>query len=288
MGKRAEAVRDTLAGQVFGLWTVQGEVRTENGVHKWLCACACGAERYVNEKNLLSGKSQSCGCRTANRMKQRAFDLTGQTFGELTVLERSGSKNSRAVWLCRCACGALCQVTGQKLRSGQTRHCGCRKQSGRKGADLRGRKFGLLTPVAPTEKRDRRGSVIWKCACDCGGEAEVSANGLLYGGRVSCGCRQEAALRNVHITLHFVDGTCIEFLEKRRQRNDNQSGQAGVYRMKNGMYRAQIGFQGKRYSLGTFYTYEEACKARKQAEQEYFEPFLEKNAAKQKTERNFS
>ncbi|MCC8022676.1 MAG: transcriptional regulator, partial [Clostridiales bacterium] len=247
----------------------------QGGVRKWLCVCACGTRRYVNEYNLLRGKSQSCGCRTARRMSGRVPDLTGQEFGALTVTGRAPSQNGRAAWLCRCACGNEITALGRDLRQGRKRSCGCRsKGPGRTGLDLTGRRFGRLTALEATEKRDGRGSVIWRCRCGCGQEAEVSAGGLLYGSRVSCGCLKREAQRNVHNTLHFVDGTCVEFLEKRRQRRDNASGHAGIYRMQNGKYRAQIGLQGKRYSLGSFSTYEEALQARLRAEEELFGDFL--------------
>ncbi|MCC8022369.1 MAG: transcriptional regulator [Clostridiales bacterium] len=275
--------QNALAGLHFGNWTVQDRFVTDAGIRKWLCICACGTERYVNEHNLLSGKSRSCGCQRVKRMAGRAIDLTGQAFGELTVLERAGSQNGRAVWLCRCSCGNVCNVTGQKLRGGRITSCGCKRPPHRRALDLTGQTFGQLTPLAPTQKRDCHGSVVWRCRCGCGRETEVSANGLLHGGRVSCGCRKEAAQRNVHNTLHFVKGTCIEFIEKRKNRQDNRSGHTGVYRMKNGMYRAQIGFQGKRHSLGTFQTLEAACRARQKAEQEFYGTFLKLHKKKIET-----
>jgi hypothetical protein len=54
-------------------------------------------------------------------------DMTGQTFGLLTVLER-GTKltpSKQAYWLCRCRCGLQVEVNGSSLRSGRTHSCGC-------------------------------------------------------------------------------------------------------------------------------------------------------------------
>jgi hypothetical protein len=57
-------------------------------------------------------------------------DLTDQTFGRLTVVSRadtyvleSGGIQSR--WHCRCSCGETRDVRGSRLRSGETRSCGC-------------------------------------------------------------------------------------------------------------------------------------------------------------------
>lgn len=56
----------------------------------------------------------------------KKIDLTGQRFGRLTVIEEAGrTKSSRICWLCRCDCGSLCAVSGNNLRGGDTRSCGC-------------------------------------------------------------------------------------------------------------------------------------------------------------------
>lgn len=51
-------------------------------------------------------------------------DLTGQTFGRLTVLERI-DKNGRAYYVCRCSCGNLCEVFHSNLMQGFSKSCGC-------------------------------------------------------------------------------------------------------------------------------------------------------------------
>ena len=59
-------------------------------------------------------------------MRSQAIDLTGQTFGRLTVRERAGSdaKNGGAMWLCDCSCGGVAKIRGSELRSSR-RSCGC-------------------------------------------------------------------------------------------------------------------------------------------------------------------
>ncbi|MCD8231100.1 MAG: hypothetical protein LUD14_04635 [Clostridiales bacterium] len=44
--------------------------------------------------------------------------------------------------------------------------------------DMTGQRFGHLTVLYPTEKRDRDQSVIWHCRCDCGNEVELSRGDL--------------------------------------------------------------------------------------------------------------
>ena len=53
-------------------------------------------------------------------------DITGRTYGRLTVIGRSGKeKNKRIIWTCRCACGNLTDVAGYYLKSGRIKSCGC-------------------------------------------------------------------------------------------------------------------------------------------------------------------
>lgn len=55
-------------------------------------------------------------------------DLTGKTFGYLDVIEFAGRRASKALWLCRCRCGAEIQADGYNLSSGHTTSCGCRRK----------------------------------------------------------------------------------------------------------------------------------------------------------------
>jgi len=52
-------------------------------------------------------------------------DLTGLTFGRLTVLRRSENRGDRVVWLCKCECGQEKSIEANSLRTGKTKSCGC-------------------------------------------------------------------------------------------------------------------------------------------------------------------
>lgn len=53
-------------------------------------------------------------------------DLTGLTYGRLTVLSHDGfASNRSAKWLCECSCGKMTTVIGYHLRIGHTVSCGC-------------------------------------------------------------------------------------------------------------------------------------------------------------------
>jgi len=63
-------------------------------------------------------------------MSRRVRDLTGQTFGHLTVEARApNGPGHRARWQCRCACGARPVVLGQHLVVGDIRSCGCARSA---------------------------------------------------------------------------------------------------------------------------------------------------------------
>lgn len=56
----------------------------------------------------------------------RFIDLTGQTFGRLTVISYQLTDCYHyALWLCRCSCGSDCTIKGTSLRFGRTQSCGC-------------------------------------------------------------------------------------------------------------------------------------------------------------------
>lgn len=52
-------------------------------------------------------------------------DLTGKTYGHLTVVKESHRKNGRRYWECLCDCGKAHTVATASLTSGNTKSCGC-------------------------------------------------------------------------------------------------------------------------------------------------------------------
>lgn len=57
------------------------------------------------------------------------IDLTGRTFGQLTVVGLSERRKYRGqfYWDCMCTCGTETTVLGRDLRKGHTKSCGCRR-----------------------------------------------------------------------------------------------------------------------------------------------------------------
>ena len=260
-----------LVGQRFGLlMVVEKAEETQNNYLLWRCTCDCGGEILANTKQLSRGTISNCGCipKENKRRGPVAEDLTGQIFGTLTVIKRMGHEQGRVRWLCRCECGNEKAVAARDLKAGKTKSCGCRQyQKGRNISDIKDQKFGRLTALYPTEERDKKSSVYWHCRCDCGNEVNVTADRLMHGAYRSCGCLKREYQKDIFKRLHMVDGTCVEWLEKRKHRSDNTSGFRGVYRMKTGKYRVSIGFKGQRSHLGTYEDFDEAVAARLKAEE---------------------
>lgn len=121
-------------------------------------------------------------------------DLTGKRYDRLLVLAKTEKRSSSGcvMWLCRCDCGKVKNVSGQSLTSSNTRSCGClSKEHAAKlnSVELSGKVFGYLTAVEKTEFRTKSGGhVIWRCLCSCGKETLVGSSFLINGNTQSCGC----------------------------------------------------------------------------------------------------
>lgn len=270
---KTKTIQQDLTGRQFERWTVTGPcAEQEDGGRRWLCRCSCGTERYVLERSLLYGGSRSCGClRLENSGRKPRHDLTGRTFGDLTVVGRSKEKQRYGdlLWECRCTCGTLCDVSISELLRGIKTNCGCKNVRKSNTMDISGRKYGFLTVLYPTEMR-RHGYVVWHCRCDCGNEVDVSYNELLYCSVVSCGCRKKEHEANLFRSLTHIDGTSLEAIRSKKIPIDNTTGYKGVYRIRE-KYIAKIVFQKKQYYLGTYETAEEAAEMRRQAEETLFD-----------------
>ena len=265
--------RFDLTGRTFGKLTAMQCVEGSRSRGVWECRCECGNTKRVSYHNLVHDCTKSCGC---SRGQSKAKELAGQQFGRLTAIERTGEKKGTSfVWLCRCECGREARVSSSSLLSGKTRSCGCLSDESKRSAyrDIAGLRFGRLEAVEPVKKRSG-GSVMWKCRCDCGQEKEYPIKTLLDGKALSCGClkTENDALQR---TLHYIDGTCVEFIENMgKLRKNNTSGYPGL-KLVRGKWEARITFKKHVYYLGTYEDKAEAIRVRKEAEQRVFGEFLD-------------
>lgn len=60
----------------------------------------------------------------------RCIDLTGQTFGFLTVVKISDARvENRVTWECKCICGNIKLLTSNHLKRGRYKSCGCKHRA---------------------------------------------------------------------------------------------------------------------------------------------------------------
>lgn len=204
----------------------------------------------------------------------------GNKYGMLEVIDQK-RENGRTLLLCKCNCGNVKWMRKDYVNNAKS--CGCLAKSTEfKQLDLTGKTYGYLTAIKATDKKASNGSIIWECKCKCGNITHVTAGQLTQGRIKSCGC-----LRKPHETEQgkalgkatkeqCVENTNLRNLTAKKPRN-NTSGYKGVtWDNSRKKWVAQLVFKGYRYYLGRFDNIEEAVKARKDAEQKYFEPILEK------------
>jgi hypothetical protein len=208
------------------------------------------------------------------------IDLTGRTYGLLTVRCVADRTSNPITWLCDCACGKKSVIRRGNLVSGNTKSCGCEEnkfhtQHGHAGATGR--------ESSPTYKS-------WQ-------------NMIVRVRRGDAGHEQSKWYKGVHITpawfnftnfLHDMgerpDGLTLDRIDgakgysktncrwatfTQQSRNTRTktsiSGHRGVVRSANKKrWVASLAVASKRISLGTFTNLDDAVAARKQGEIKYW------------------
>lgn len=185
---RKDLIRETktkdMVGQSFGSLTVlrRDDSKSKDGRAYWICRCECGNEVSVSGKNLRSGWTKSCGCKSremaAEKMRK---DYTGMRFGRLTVVARSdGRGGSKRGWICRCDCGNMVTVSVANLCGGQI-SCGCARFDIGKYSSEHNRTHGASYKT-PQNESDHRLYEVWhsmKGRCTL----QTDPNYKNYGGR---------------------------------------------------------------------------------------------------------
>lgn len=139
--------------------------------------------------------------------------------------------------------------------------------------DLTGQRFGRLMVIEDSGKRNHK-IVMWKCQCDCGNVCEVRSDKLRSGNTQSCGClQQEVASR----PSDQHENTRLSLLSGRKINRNNKSGNTGVsWNKRCQQWQVGIKIKGKSHYLGLFANKRDAINARKEGEEKYFKPILEK------------
>lgn len=146
--------------------------------------------------------------------------------------------------------------------------------------DLSGEHFGMLEVIRLSDKRGSRGKrtvPLWECRCECGGITYKPTDKLTNSEMSMCNdCSGKYAATKMRQSSGYVGGTQLSRIVSERVAVTNTSGCRGVYLdKKSGKWRARLKFKGQIMNFGSYSLYEDAVKARKQAEDEYFGTYLQ-------------
>ena len=286
-----------LTGQKFGSLTVleRGEdYHKASGSREpqWVCECDCGNRKLVMGRYLKQGKVTSCGCVKSER-RSGFIDLTGQTFGKLTVLCQDHSEKHRKAirWRCRCQCGRETVVTGSDLRSGNTQSCGqCKYEN--KYEFFPDHVVGYTntgaTFIIDPDDYEKISQYYWRVDNRHGYvETFIKDHKRLTLHRLIMDAEKGEIID--HINHDKTDNrktnlrkvSDVQSSVNRKLRSDNTSGHRGVcYHKGRGRkhWRASITVNKEVIALGNYLTFEEAVAARQAAEEKYFGEYSYENS----------
>ena len=146
--------------------------------------------------------------------------------------------------------------------------------------DITGERFGTLTAVKPTEKRDSNGCIMWLWRCDCGSEFEYSSS-LIYRKNPMCPtctkkmradyCRRARAAKKRNGETG-CDLRPLENLFSGVVNASNTSGAKYVYYLpKKNKWRVMVNFERRYLHVGIFDSFDAAVAQRDAAIKQLYE-----------------
>lgn len=230
---------------------------------------------------------------------KKIIDLTNKSFNKILVLERDlcfeekrkkqNDKDKKIYWKCRCHCGKIFTTSGNNLKSGNTKSCGCFKT-------ISMSKVGKLN--SKTNEWKIYGNIM---ICLVGNnqyffiDAEDYEKVKKYCWRIGSRGYVVANSKDTNnntlmihrIILNALDNEIVDHKywnklnnckynlrkctksqnnENIKRKVNNKSGYTGVKQGIDGKWKSQISHSNKRIHLGTFNSLEEAVKVRYDAE----------------------
>ena len=244
----------------------------------WNALCVCGETCVITHKNVTGKKKTTCGCGI------RSLDYQpGNKFSLLTIIKAGPKTHSgvRQVW-CKCDCGndKLTLVRVNNLQSGNTSSCGCVLEESRKTHGM-----------SDTRTYQIHEGMLRRCNCPQQlGYENYGGRGInvrerwnpLLGGSFEnffedMGEAPEGmSLDRIDFNDDYYKENCrwatnsIQGYNKGLDPN-NTSGKSGVsFYTKQGKWSAEIHVENQHIRLGMFYNFEDAVKAREEAELKYY------------------
>ena len=209
-------------------------------------------------------------------------NYVGTNIGQFEVLKQK-RENNKTYLYCKCnKCGKEKWFLQSNIKN--VKCCSFKHSSTEfKALDLTGLMINDILILEKTEQRNR-GAVVWKCKCFCGNIFYASGYRIKNGEIRSCGCKRKIFRKENFEKAQkaskekYVDGTYLPLIQNPKLRSNNKSGINGVYKSGN-KWVASIMIANKAHRLGSFKNLKDAEKTRKEAEEKYFKPILEKHKA---------
>ena len=234
----------------------------------------------------------------------RYKDLTGQVFGRLTVIERVENNNKgNTRWLCECNCSYRNKVIvlGYDLKSGHTQSCGCLQKEKQKEITRRYNKYNLSGKYGigytskgeefyfDLEDYDLIKNCCWRIDVDGYVVTTQNRKTILFHRIVMGVTDRNIQIDHLHGKESRNDNRKHNLRFATNQENsmntglfsNNTSGVSGVYfNQRDSLWQAYITVNYKTIHLGCFKDYDDAVKARKEAEEKYFGEWSYDNSMK--------
>lgn len=238
-----------------------------------------------------------------HKRPSRLIDLAGQWFGFLEVVERVSKpehlKSDRTYYKCICHCG-YCDnkeviVTSARLRSGQSTSCGCSELRAERMSktmkkynryDLDSKEYGIgytsnnVKFYFDKEDYDKIKDYCWYIAADdsvCAHSSDKSKKVIFFHRLVmNVTDKSKQVDHNNHDRHDNRKGNLTVVTNSQNGMNkgissNNTSGCTGIYYAKDrNKWRASITVNKKTIQIGSFDKFDDAVKARKEAEEKYF------------------
>lgn len=102
--------------------------RENNRTYFYIICPVCGNKKWLRSDSLNNPKVVSCGCYNKENNFIKRIDITNKRYGRLTAIKQTKNRdkyNGSVIWICKCDCGKIVDVSYKNLARGEVKSCGC-------------------------------------------------------------------------------------------------------------------------------------------------------------------